>query len=230
MRRASRYSCRWCLPTSSAKAAASPACALRTSSTSGTCPGCSCSRTSAGAVRVGVSAMKGADPRAARVGGQARQGVAKWTVSGEDLAGVQQVVRVEGALEALLQRDDRLALLLAQEPALGKPHAVLAGDGPAQPDGRLDHLVDGSLALRTLVGAAEEQVHVQVAVTGVAVAGGGEPVLLADAPDRSDHLDQLPAGHGDVLADLERPDVRQGDAHHPARLPQLAALRLVLRG
>src|SRR5713101_6810046 len=228
MRRASRYSWRWCRPTSSANAPASPLCAFRTSSTSGSCPGCSSSRCSAGAVRVGVSAMKGADPRAARVGGQARYGVAKRTFSGEDLAGVEQVVRVERSLQALLQRDHRLALLLAEEAALGQAHAVLPGDRAAQPDGGLDHLVDGGLAPSALVGAAEEQVHVQVAVAGVAVGGGGEPVLLADAADGADHLQQLTAGHGDVLADLERPDVGQRDPRHAPRFPQLAALRLVL--
>src|SRR6266571_772270 len=174
MRRASRYSWRWCRPTSSANALESPFCAFRTSSTSGTCHGCSASRCSAGAVRVGVSAMKGADPRAARVGGQARYRVANRTFSGEDLAGVEQVVRVECSLQALLQRDHRLALLLAEEAALGHPHAVLPGDGAAQPDGGLDHLVDGGLAPRALVGAAEEEIYVQVAVAVVAV-GGAAP-------------------------------------------------------
>ena len=55
-------------------------------------------------------------------------------------------------------------------------------------------------------------------------------MLLADAPHLADHLDQLAARDRDVLADLERADLGQCDAGHPPRLPQLAPLRLVLRG
>src|SRR5437764_13966404 len=101
--------------------------------------------------------------------------------SGEDLPWVEQVFGIEGALHALLQSDHRIALLLGQEAPFGQAHAVLAGDGPPEADGGLDRLLDGGLSARPLLRAAKEEVHVQVAVAGVAVAGGLEAVLLADA-------------------------------------------------
>src|SRR6267154_6525012 len=109
----------------------------------------------------------------------------------ENLAGIQEIFRIERLFEPLLQLDDRGTLLAGQERPLGEADAMFSGDRATEADRRVEHLDDRLFALVPLLERGEEQVHVQIAVPGVSVARGRQAVLLADPADRPDELDQL---------------------------------------
>src|ERR1700740_3068939 len=123
-----------------AKASPSPFWARSTSSLS---PGWPSARGSS--LRVSAGSDKG---RVCKAGGEVGQGTQPGPVPslGEDLVRIQEPFRIEGLLEPLLPRDPLGLLLASQVGPLGRAHAVLAGDGAAQVDGRLQEVDDRFVA------------------------------------------------------------------------------------
>src|SRR5205823_3753262 len=171
------------------------------------------------------------DPKARRRGGQVPHPLASLALRWwQYLAGIQQVVRIEGQFEPSLQLDDIAALLAREKGALGEADSVLPRDRPAQIDGGLEHLFHRRVAARALLLGFEEQIDMQVAVAGMSVARRRQAKALTDGAHPPDQLDEPAAGDGDVLADLVRPDGGEGNRDHPPRFPDAAALGFVLGG
>src|SRR5207245_218692 len=84
--------------------------------------------------------------------------------SGEDLAGVEQTFRIEDALDAHLQIDERVGLLEREIRSLEDTDSVLAGERPAHGDHVAKELLDTAFYLGRLVGIVPEEVDVEVAV------------------------------------------------------------------
>ena len=74
-----------------------------------------------------------------------------------------------------------------------------------------------------------EEVHVQVAVAGVAVREVAHAGLVADAIDLDEQLDEARARHDDVLGELVLCKLSRRGRELAARLPEPRALRGVLR-
>ena len=148
---------------------------------------------------------------------------------GVDLAGVQQMAGVEGALDPLLLLQVVLGEHGVHQVALLDADAVLAGEHPADLDAHaqdigahLFHL----LQFPRLVGVVQDQ-RVQVAVPGVEYVGDAEAVLLGQGADALEHMGQLVARDGAVHAVIVRRDAPHRREGRLAAGPEFQAFLFV---
>src|ERR1039457_6433472 len=133
----------------------------------------------------------------------------------EDLAGVREVLRVEGPLHLHLGLD---VLLGDSEPHgvhLLDADPVLAADRPAHLDAELEDLHAGLHHPGLLLGVApvEQDQRVEVPVPGVEDVGDLQVVLLADLGHLSEDGGEGGAGHRSVADEVARGDT----GHRPER-------------
>src|SRR5882672_6793954 len=118
------------------------------------------------------------------------------------LAGIEQAVLVERALDAVEGFEFRRLELDAHLVDLFHAHAVLAGDGAADLQAQLEYFGAESFRARELaglVGVVEDE-RVQVAVAGVEYVGAAQAMLLFHLGDRAQHRAELLARDGAVHA------------------------------
>src|SRR5258708_29975218 len=118
------------------------------------------------------------------------------------LAGVQQVLRVEGPLDPVVQVVARWAELVLELAALQPADAVLAADRAAEAQRELEQLVArvvGALLFVEIVGREEER-GVDVAVARMPKRQRGDIVPLADRERLARNVAELVERHRDVLA------------------------------
>ena len=120
----------------------------------------------------------------------------------ENLPGIEQAFRIEGALEALLLVDVDLGEHRAHEVALLDADAVLAGQDPA--DLHAEPQDVGAerfrlVQLARLVGVVEDE-RMQVAVAGVEDVGAAQSVFALHLLDAPQHPPDLAARDGAVHA------------------------------
>src|SRR3990170_3935082 len=125
--------------------------------------------------------------------------------SGEDLAGVQDPVRVECPLDALHQRNLVLGQLQRQERRLRKADAVLAADRPfKRDDARKQHVLRGVRPLDLLrIVRIHHEIDVNVAVSCMPETGNPQAILLLDAGDEREQFRNAPLGHDHIMVELE---------------------------
>ncbi len=114
---------------------------------------------------------------------------------GEDLAGVEDLARVEGAFDPLLLVQVDLVELERHQVALFDADAVLAGQDAADLDAKLEDFGAqrlGALQLARLVGIVEDQ-GVQVAVAGMEHVGDPQAVVRAQRLHALQDIRQLAA-------------------------------------
>jgi len=99
---------------------------------------------------------------------------------------------------------------------------VLAGHGTVQIEGRLEDLGNRLVGLLLLPWnpLVDHDVHVDVAVPGMAEVDDGDIVLLLDLLDHPDDIGHLRAGNDDVLVELVRVHVPKARRHQPPHLPE----------
>ena len=139
-----------------------------------------------------------------------RRGSAR--IEREDLAGVQEPMGIEHALDAHLHGEIGARELHAHEVALLDADAVLAGEAAAGRDAHLQDLRPGELgaARLVLVVAVIEDQGMQVAVAGVEDVGDLETLRGADVRDLGEHIGETRERNDAVHA------VVVGDAAHGA--------------
>ena len=113
-------------------------------------------------------------------------------------------MRVEGALDGVVEVERRGLPLAGQLAALDPADAVLAADRATERHRQREQLL--RRGLRALSACAsprlDQERRVEVAVPGVAPAAGLETVAAADLDDRRDRLPQPLERNDDVLAEL----------------------------
>src|ERR1700733_4228515 len=87
----------------------------------------------------------------------------------EDLAGVEELLRIEDALQVALQVDEIARLLERQVGGLRDADAVLAAQRAAEVEGRPHQELDRPIDARALAIVVPEKVYVEVAVARVTV-------------------------------------------------------------
>mmetsp|Transcript_18242 Transcript_18242/g.61005 ORF Transcript_18242/g.61005 Transcript_18242/m.61005 type:complete len:224 (+) Transcript_18242:2849-3520(+) len=121
-----------------------------------------------------------------------------------DLAGVEDVVRVERALDRAHRRDGLRPVLLLEVLHLAAPNAVLPGAGAAHLEGATDEpVVDGlelGHVLRRVI-VQHGQDHVEVAVPGVPKNGPHDAFRLHVARGGGHELCEAGDGHAGVRDD-----------------------------
>src|ERR1043166_3973045 len=78
-------------------------------------------------------------------GGQVGQEAGDAAAGGEDLAWVQQAVRVENRFDGARQRDGQSTLSFFQELTFERAHAMLAAQRATQPDRSAENVARGEL-------------------------------------------------------------------------------------
>ena len=143
---------------------------------------------------------------------------------GDDLAGVHQVVRVEGALDGFKRRVDLGAEELGVPEAAGEPVAVLAAHRPLELGDEVgDRARDRPERLDPRARLdVQDRPDVQAADVGVAVTGGLGPLPGHDRAEPPVELGELLGGDGRVLDEGDRLGV--ADHPHQQRQPRLAHL------
>src|SRR4051812_35216634 len=123
------------------------------------------------------------------------------------LAGVEQVLRVEGLLQPRVQVVARRAELALELAALQPADPVFAGNRAAQAEGELEELVASRIRASLFVGIVrrEEKRRMDVPVARVAERERRDPVALADLERLARHLPEAVERHGDVLAEGPAP-------------------------
>src|SRR6185312_6620960 len=110
----------------------------------------------------------------------------------EDLAGIEQPVRVEGTFEALLMVEIDLVEHRWHQVALLDADAVLAGEHAAHLDAEAQDVRAegfGALELAGIVGVVEDE-RVEIAVAGMEDIGNAQPMLLRQLAHMRQHLGQ----------------------------------------
>ena len=127
-------------------------------------------------------------------------------VVADDLAGIQDVVRVEGVLD-LAECVEEVAGLAAEELGPGQPAAMLAGDRAAEIERGFEDGGRHRLELGHVAGIAhvEERADVKLAVARVGVEGPAHLELLEDVLEPPEVLGQRTGRDGDVLHERHRP-------------------------
>lgn len=104
----------------------------------------------------------------------------------EDLARVEDALRVEDRLDLSLQGENVSGLLHRQVRGFQDSDTVLAADGAAEFEDFGEESVDGSINVRALIWIIPEKIHMQVAVPRVTVGGHhdglgfGEPLAVVE--------------------------------------------------
>ena len=147
---------------------------------------------------------------------------------GEDLAGIEQMVGIEGALHAHLLVQVDLGELHAHQVALLDSDAMLAGqhaaDAHAEPQDIGAEFL-GAMQLVGIVGVEQDQ-RMEIAVTGMEDVDDPQTMLLRHLAHLGQHLDQAAARHraieahivGRYLADGGERRLAAGPEQHPLLL------------
>src|SRR5204862_2152217 len=145
----------------------------------------------------------------------------------EDLAGVEDALRVERVLHRAHRGDGDGVAALGEVPALHAPDAVLAGDRAAQArrdvEDRLDGGTERGLAADR-VGVVEQDVDVDVPVAGVAVGDLADAEARGDLADAAEEVGDLRGRDGGVALDVGG-DLLDGLPQGAAQAPEVALLR-----
>src|SRR5690348_8098016 len=121
---------------------------------------------------------------------------------GEDLAGIEQAARIEGAFQALLLIEVDLVEHGRHEVALFDANAVLARQHAADLDAKTQDVRAeflSALELARLVRIVKDE-RVEVAVAGVKDVGAAQPVLLRELAHMRQHVRQALPRNGAVDA------------------------------
>src|SRR5262249_26470395 len=110
----------------------------------------------------------------------------------EDLAGIEQPVRVEGAFEAELMVEVDLVEHRRHEVALFDADAMLAGEHAADLDAIAQDVgaeLLGARQLALVVGIVENE-RMEIAVAGMEDIGDAQPMLLRELAHMGEHIGQ----------------------------------------
>ena len=105
----------------------------------------------------------------------------------------------------------------------GEAYAVLAGDDAAPGEDLGEEFVEGEayfFADGGVVVIGGHDVGVDVAVAGVAEAGDGEAVTLAEAGGEFGEIDEAAAGDDDVLVEFREAGALEGFGEFSAQFPE----------
>ena len=149
--------------------------------------------------------------------------------STSDLAGVEEVHRVEHVLQCQLDREDLGLQFSLHAASFEEPDAVFARYGAAKRDGGSQYLLEGGLrgtTCQVVVWWSEDQ-GVQVAVASVRDGRHPDAVSLADLLDGGQHGRDRRPWHADVLGE-DRAQPLQRRIGEPSRDEQGFGLVLVV--
>ncbi|MDB6016790.1 MAG: hypothetical protein JWR19_1279 [Pedosphaera sp.] len=167
-----------------------------------------------------------ADTRRGRVEGAGRSGAAGLWAGGDEFAGVEDVVGVEGVFDALMEVAELGAGGEFPPGHFGEADAVFAGDDAAPGEDLTEEVVEGGIAAGrgTRPRGVHHDVDMDVAVTGVAETGDGEAVLLLEAGSEAEEVFEAATRNDDVFVEFGEAGVAEGIGEFAAELPDGFAL------
>ncbi len=121
----------------------------------------------------------------------------------QHFAGIEEVERIEGCLEAPHEVEAVVSRLKFEPRFLGESDAVFAGDGAAAPEGFVDDFVERFVhAFHFLVVFfVREKCGMQVAVAHVSKGANEQVMPFRGLRDKAYHGSEFRAGDGDVFKD-----------------------------